>query len=237
MKWRLIIDSKLDPYYNMAVDESIMQSFAVMKQPVLRFYDWTANSVSIGYFQRTQEVISSIDVACPQIVRRPTGGGAVVHGEDITFSIVFAQKSIAGRVIDSYRKINESIIRKIKRNTGFSILNDSFLTEKQDSPRLCFTQPTKYDILWNNEKIGGSAQRRKNEVVLHQSSFYYKKCLPETDIPEPESRSLFVNYISEAVFDLFDASFEHDCLTECEKKLANDLFVHRYSQKEWNYLR
>lgn len=236
MKWRLIVDGKLDPYYNMAVDEAIMQAQEVCAQPVLRFYDWTGNCVSIGYFQRVCELMESFDLANSQIVRRPTGGGAVIHGQDITFSVVFPQKSFGGRIIDSYRAINESIIKSIKKNEGFSILNTALKTERQDAPRLCFAQPTKYDILWNNEKIGGSAQRRKNGVVLHQSSFYYEKCIDHCSNPQSQ-RNTFISYISQALSSLFETDFEPDGLTALEKTLANGLLINRYSKKEWNYLR
>ncbi len=228
---RLIVHPKLNPFYNMAVDESILRSSTQETPPTLRFYEWEGTPVSIGYFQPAKTVKRLLSART--LVRRPTGGGAVVHNGDITFSLIFHESEFKMPVVESYRQINLSIIKQIGLQKNLRLINtDNPAQKKQKQPGLCFKEPTKYDIIWNNIKIGGSAQRRKNRIVLHQSSFFYKKC----NLAK-YTRSDYIQMIQQAVESLFDRDFSVQNLTSLEEKLANRLLTDRYSKSAWNYHR
>ncbi len=239
---RLIVDKADDPYWNMAVDEALMDecSRAGSLYPVLRFYEWSIPSVSIGYFQSASKILADLKSGKKYfLVRRPTGGGAVVHDKDVTFSLIFPEKLLTGAVIDSYRLINESIVRSIAGSQAVILYDDTVATGKQGAPKFCFNEPTRYDIIWKSLKIGGSAQRRRMGYVLHQSSFFYTKCAElfcsaggENDI-----RRLVRRSIARAVESLFGVTLREDNLTENETACAHKLRESRYSTEEWNFFR
>lgn len=236
--WRLIVDHAQNPYYNMAVDEALLISCSREPRPCLRFYEWEGCAVSIGYFQSVRDIEKSLNIPVPAtIVRRPTGGGAVVHTDDITFALVCPESYLPGPVIDSYRSINEHIIRNMEQSDQFRLIPNDHHAHKQNSPRFCFEEPTRYDILWRNIKVGGSAQRRRQGTVLHQSSFFYKKCCDVINSSNPSLRVSFMKIIENAVADLFGATFYSSSLTESETRTARELCTSRYATREWNFSR
>lgn len=237
--WRLIEHGQGDPYWNMAVDEMLLDT-AADSVPVLRFYAWDKPSVSIGYFQQIDAIRSQL----PQdtgytIVRRPTGGGAVIHDTDVTFSLVIPESLAAGAVVDSYRLINESIIRTLAGNDTLYLHPDAPAGGSQSAPRFCFKEPTRYDIIWQSVKIGGSAQRRRRGYILHQSSFFYNKCPDLIDLSagEQKARANVRSSITQSIEKLFDITFSHCVLTDQQIGYARNLVSTRYAAAAWNRAR
>lgn len=242
MYLRVIFHKKSSPFYNMAVDEAI--SVTCEKNnfiPVLRFYEWAENSVSIGYFQKMQEVEkklpSTIDYT---IVRRPTGGGAVIHNDDITFSLTAAENFFEGPVINSYNMINKSIIDSIdidgKNMLGLLKTKNSSVLSSPLSSKFCFKEPSKYDILWDNLKVGGSAQRRKNKIVLHQSSFFYKKLLKNNKTIQ-SLKPDFIEMIVRGLSEMLNLSYKKSDLFNNEQEQAKFLLSTKYNLNKWNFMR
>ncbi|RJP55936.1 MAG: lipoate--protein ligase family protein [Candidatus Auribacter fodinae] len=240
VQWRLFIDTDHDPYWNMAVDESLLISCSAGGCPTLRFYRWTGNAVSIGYFQSARKVRAELpDTENAVIVRRPTGGGAVLHGEDITFSLSCPETFFKGDVIDSYRRINGAIIKRLQGTSSLSLVDPVIPSaSRQADPGFCFVQPTRYDIALDTEKVCGSAQRRRDGALLHQSAFYYKQCFRQyNSIPDNELREQFVLAIRDAISSLFGILFLELPLTDRELAAAQELYDTRYSRAEWNFSR
>ncbi len=239
---RVIVDGAHDPYRNMAIDESLMLQCPEQNNiPVVRFYQWSIPSVSIGYFQSATEILSGIEESSRYtLVRRPTGGGAVLHDNDVTFSIIFPENLLRTAVIDSYRMINESIIRCLTGNDGISLHDDDLQAGKQGAPTFCFNEPTRYDIIWKSIKIGGSAQRRRKGYVLHQSSFFYTKS-PElfgNDITDEQEIRLQVRQsICQALSTLFAIPLHDDTVTDAETSCSERLLSSRYATEKWNFSR
>src|SRR5690242_13278 len=104
-QWRLIVDSPMVGAYNMAVDEAIMLSVSDGKSlPTLRLYDWSPLCLSLGYGQRLRDAdLYRIDTAGWQIVRRPTGGKAILHGNELTYSVAIPKdhELAQGDVVES----------------------------------------------------------------------------------------------------------------------------------------
>lgn len=230
--WRLISDAESDPYYNMAVDESLLISVGAGGQPALRFYQWRGEAVSIGYFQSYDEIRAGLDADIDYtIVRRPTGGGAVIHDTDITFSIIWPERYLQGKVIDSYRAINTAIVDTL-RHASLNVLDPDYYPGKRvGRPGFCFQEPTRYDILLNETKICGSAQRRRHGAALHQASFY--PTLLPADM-QHLSRTQYMDLICAAVEAVFGVELLRGYLTDDEAQCAQNLTEERYATIEWN---
>ncbi|MEO8205101.1 MAG: hypothetical protein ABI615_02900 [Chthoniobacterales bacterium] len=145
---------------NMAIDEALLRHCT---QPVVRFYQWKAPTLSVGYFQPLAEA-GKQDMP---IVRRWTGGGMVYHGGDRTFSIAAPRDTELGILSPeiSYRYIHEGMIRAFGKN-GLRLAE----CEDRLSGAACFQSPALHDVLQDAKKIAGGAQRRSRAGVLHQGS-------------------------------------------------------------------
>src|SRR5690242_15019122 len=165
--WCLLKSEPGTPAFNMAMDETLLETVAQKDGPILRFYGWSEPAASFGYFQKYAE-IERVTLLRP-LVRRPTGGGVVPHGSDLTYSVVFPANHewYAFTAKESYRRIHEWI------QASFASLSIS--TELADCCRKehsgqCFLGYEQYDVLWNGQKIAGAAQRRTRSGLLIQGS-------------------------------------------------------------------
>src|SRR3989337_3700348 len=174
--WRLIRDGFHDGLYNMAVDEAIAEtSEKGISPPTLRFYGWKSPTLSIGYSQRLNNKIDTeycrknkID-----IVLRPTGGRAVLHDKEVTYSIASPKNNphFPDNISGTYRVIGEALLK------GLSFLNieaklTSTVSSQQSAVRnpSCFATTSQYEITVDGKKLIGSAQRRfKNSFLQHGS--------------------------------------------------------------------
>jgi lipoate-protein ligase A len=160
----------------MAIDEAVFRLNGLEGlPPTLRFFGWTPPAVSLGYFQRTFQEID-VDFCRREgidIVRRPTGGKAVLHDQELTYSLVAAvdHPLFAGSILETYRVISGCILEALKRlglapemvSEGRSALGTSM-------EAYCFAAPSKYELLVEGRKICGSAQVRAGGVFLQHGS-------------------------------------------------------------------
>ena len=160
---------------NMAVDEAL--AGLSPDRATLRFYTWDAPALSIGYFQR----IAEIDLAaCHQLgvtlVRRPTGGRAVLHRLDLSYCLVLPLRSpwTAVSIAESYHRINACMQR------GFEILGmaasigpGQVWTSSRRSSPFCFSTIADQEVLVGGKKVIGSAQRRFPGALLQQGSILF----------------------------------------------------------------
>ncbi|MBI3327957.1 MAG: lipoate--protein ligase family protein [Nitrospinae bacterium] len=177
-RWRLLNTGPSDGFTNMAVDEAILEACAAGKvSPTLRFYMWSPPALSLGY---GQPIEAAIDLArCRalgiDIVRRPTGGRAVLHEHEVTYSVVIREDDprVASGVLASYLTMSQALMR------GFSYLDinaellplrrPTSLPADAESPA-CFTTPSSYEVAVGGRKVVGSAQRRVHGVILQHGS-------------------------------------------------------------------
>ncbi len=171
--WRLIISSPNTGPWNMAVDEAVMESVAAQDQPpTLRLYAWWPYCLSLGHAQSIKEV----DQECLRhsgwdIVRRPTGGRAILHADELTYSIcaLFNDPLIGGGVIESYRTISAGLLRALEMLGLAADSKPKNQGEKHLSrDPVCFQYPSDYEITFGGKKLIGSAQaRRMNTLLQH----------------------------------------------------------------------
>ena len=173
-KWRLLDTGNSSGAMNMAIDEAIL--IACQKgivPPTLRFYGWNKPTVSLGLFQNADESINIKECSRQsiEVVRRMTGGRAVLHEKELTYSItsktdnLLFPSDIKGR----YRVIAEAILGGLLRvgiNGKFSTISGKKLPK---SP-LCFSSPSSYEILIDGKKLVGSAQRVLTDTFLQHGS-------------------------------------------------------------------
>lgn len=167
--WLLWRDGVHSPALCMALDEALLLTARERGRPVLRFYDWDRPAVSIGYVQRFD--------AAPRhgyaVVRRPTGGGVVYHDVDLTYTVVVPPSHWLTRVdrVESYAYVNRGVIAALAQaNLSATLSSDEIPREVDRATMVCFTNPTRYDVMSGSEKLAGAAQRRTRDGILHQGS-------------------------------------------------------------------
>ena len=218
----------------MAIDEMLMLSEAGQGTlPVLRFYGWEEPSITAGYFQKVEHVAKKFDAYKKGIpvTRRLSGGGAVLHGEDLTFSLCLPLPSpyFPTDVKSSYLKINEAVRAGLKADypeIDYADCRTVPSEKSQSKERICFDSPACYDLLWNGRKILGSSQRRIGGHLLHQATLFLNAD------KEFLTRSILRGF--EAVWKI---GFEESELSGEELDQARRIEETRYASPDWAVLR
>ena len=222
---------------NMAIDEVLIENIG--DTPILRIYGWRPAAVSIGYFQSIREEVdlekcSKIGV---DVVRRLTGGGAVLHETELTYS--FITKQYPQNIMESYRWICETIVISIKRlgfDASFVPLND---------------------IVVKGKKVSGSAQTRRKGVLLQHGTLLLDvdvdKMFCVLKVPSEKFKDKIIKDVKERVTSLagttfeemasslktsfatkFDAKLLADTMSTKEINHAKWLAERKYNSREWN---
>jgi lipoate-protein ligase A len=171
-QWRLIIHPPADGSWNMAVDESLLESvIAGDSPPVLRLYAWSPPCLSLGYAQPIGDVdLTYLNQQKWSITRRPTGGRAILHTDELTYSVISPIDTplLHGTILESYQVISKALLMTLQ------LLGLSATADKQNSQiagsvqPVCFEVPSNYEITVNHQKVIGSAQaRRQNALLQH----------------------------------------------------------------------
>lgn len=252
MIWRLLFTGHKDAHLNMALDESIMVHVGEgASPPTIRLYGWSPPAVSIGYFQGLEEEVNL--EMCKNLgvdyVRRITGGGAVFHEHEVTYSISIPEisPSIPHNILESYKVICQGIIHGLSELgivAEFVPLND---------------------IIVNSKKISGSAQTRRNHTILQHGTVLIdtdvEKMFSLLRVPSEKIKDKLIKDVKERVTSINsilskEVSFEDVCsalargfersfniemekgeLKETEISLANEIKKARYSNPIWNQRR
>lgn len=157
----------------MGLDEALLHTAASKGIATLRLYTWQGPWLSLGYAQRhfADERIAECERAGVGVVRRTTGGRAVLHGSDLTYSIAAPESMLRPGLRNSYDQVATALLAAI-RSLGAS--RASRVPERRDAPRSkefdCFAQPAGDEIVVGGHKLVGSAQRRRGGAVLQHGS-------------------------------------------------------------------
>ncbi|MFB6465841.1 biotin/lipoate A/B protein ligase family protein [Cytobacillus sp. Hz8] len=209
-KWLFIDSGHCSPFYNMALDEALLDWHSHGDiPPVIRFYGWNPATLSIGYFQKAEKEINFDAVKEHQLgfVRRPTGGRGVLHEHELTYSVIVTEDhpDMPKTVTEAYKVISEGILRGFQ-NLGlaayFSIPRTDQEKEALKSPRsaVCFDAPSWYELVVEGRKVAGSAQTRQKGVILQHGSILL-------DLDEDKLFSLF-KYPNERVRERMQKGFK-----------------------------
>lgn len=153
----------------MARDEALLLSRET--RPTLCFYTWAPAALSLGYFQRWNEVAER--TRAPAVVRRASGGGAIHHARELTFAVAapLDHPLYRGALPESYARVHETLAHALARLGVRAVLRGArALRSDRPGSAMCFHESTALDLAWDDAKGVGSAQRRTRGRVLHHGS-------------------------------------------------------------------
>jgi lipoate-protein ligase A len=172
--WRLLRSTPADGATNMAVDEAILRAVAAGKVPLtLRLYAWEPPCLSLGRAQSVADVdLNALQAAGFDLVRRPTGGKAILHVDELTYSVVApqAEPRVAGGIVESYRRLSAALVRGLDRLGIVGLAADQRAENRLLEGPVCFESPSDYEITVGGRKLVGSAQMRAQGTVLQHGA-------------------------------------------------------------------
>ncbi len=224
----------------MAVDEALLRS-AAAGQTTLRFYEWDAPTLSLGYFQSygdRQQHLASRQCAC---VRRSSGGGAILHDAELTYSFTApADGSTAGRWESLYDLFHESLIRALAQWGLQANRSPGVDWQGAAPPFLCFQRRARGDVVIGRHKICGSAQRRHRAALLQHGSVILQRSsyAPEIDgLEQISGQPLSSRQLAEAwrgeIGAAAAAGWTIDELSPAERAQAEEIRRERFANSAW----
>lgn len=265
-EWRILPFRKAGAAENMAIDEAIFRETVRKKSsPTLRFYGWQVPALSIGYFQDYEKEVDA--EACGQfgveIIRRPTGGKAVLHEQELTYAVIAGSDSplFPPDILETYRLISDCIAKGLSE-VG---IRAEMETDGRPAPdgalrASCFSFPARYELCVGGRKICGSAQTRSHGVFLQHGSLLLafdplRTCavmLPHRD-PGKEADRLrkavtsvgeeagcpvnekdLCAALKKGFEQVLGIRFREGNLTPEEQRLADELIARKYGGGCWN---
>jgi lipoate-protein ligase A len=244
--WRIVQCPAGRGDWNMAVDAALAESVAARGECCLRFYSWEPATLSLGYFQS----LASRDTHpasrdCP-LVRRATGGGAIVHDREITYSFAApADSPLATPAPALYRLLHQTLIRALNHwRLSATLCAPTTSKPPAVEPFLCFQRRADGDVLLDGWKIAGSAQRRRRGVVMQHGSVLLGRSPATPELPGVVDLGGEVVIAAELV-----AAWRAELAGQCqvcwrsdplgtdELQRAEQLADQTYRQAEWTHRR
>lgn len=264
--WYFLNSGPLDAATNMAIDEALLHWHKKGDlPPVLRFYGWKKPSLTVGYFQNVTKTIdfSGVSKHNCDFVRRLTGGSAVLHDQELTYSIIVDETNpkIPKTIQEAYYVLSQGILEGYK-NLGIEAYFALSNLENRNRSSVCFETPALYEMIVDGKKIAGNAQTRKYGVLLQHGSIpiqfdihmlfdlfsypskrvrkrqmeqFIKKAVSINDITKEEHT---YNSVSEAFLHGFQKGLHIEVesfqLSAEQWKEVNHLVQTKYGTREWN---
>ena len=168
---RVIIEAEArSGAWNMAVDEALLESAITDGVATLRWYQWSEPTVSLGYFQKSAELTGNLLLSRLPAVRRLSGGGAILHDDELTYSVAIpANQKLFERPEQLYGIVHDSIVSSLCE-MGFPVSPRGQTLKRPDEPLLCFLRQDSHDLTLGGNKVLGSAQRRRRGAILQHGS-------------------------------------------------------------------
>lgn len=175
MIWRLIHTPPSTGAWNMAVDEAILAHiYRGEAKPTLRLYAWNPPCLSLGHAQPFKDVdMERLKSHGWDVVRRLTGGRAILHTDEITYSVTGStdEEILSGGVMESYNRLSKALLYAVQSlSLPVQVEEANHKTASQNLNPVCFEVPSSYEITVDGKKLIGSAQARKKEGVLQHGS-------------------------------------------------------------------
>jgi lipoyl(octanoyl) transferase len=174
--WRLLITPAAPGAWNMALDEAILEAVEQNLAPAtLRLYAWDPPCLSIGYAQPSTDIdFNRLESEGWDWVRRPTGGRAILHTDEFTYSVIAPQSDprVSGGVLESYRRLSTALLKALHNmNIPAESQQNNQVERNQGDAAVCFEVPSNYEIVVKGKKLIGSAQARRKNAVLQHGTF------------------------------------------------------------------
>ena len=263
--WRLLLTPPARGAWNMAVDEALLESVGRGESlPALRLYAWQPPCLSLGYAQPFSDVdIPRLKERGWELVRRPTGGRAILHTDELTYSVIAPpdEPRLAGTLLESYNHLAQALLAALRLlGLPVEMQERSAASQAGNTNPVCFEAPSTYEITVGGKKLVGSAQARRKEGVLQHGSLPLTGDLARLidclTLPEAEADALRRSLAGHAItaeaaagrpisfaeaMAALEAGFAaalaitlvSGALTEAEQTWAAELARDKYAHPEW----
>ena len=227
----------------MSVDEALLASAVSVSFPTtLRFYQWDEATLSLGYFQRLGDRTQHQASDSCSLVRRTTGGGAILHHHELTYSLTTSVRNRLSRAAeDFYFLVHQSLVDALAtRGVHCQLHEPSGLSPVSHEPFLCFERRSMGDVILGRAKIGGSAQRRHKGCLLQHGSVLLATTPYAPELPGLETLTGLGVLAQELVVDWTSAiekrlgnRFERGRLTSEETGWAKFFARSKFGREKW----
>lgn len=250
---------------NMAIDEAILLAQQVQPNPTLRFYEWSSAALSFGYFQ---DIASEVDVeACHAdgiaLVKRMTGGGTVVHGWELTYTLILPRAAAEMNISEAYQGIGESLAKAFQKLgvpvQCYAVGSDSCRAVRNSTypaeMNICLTNPAEHDVMSDDKKLAGVSVRRNRSGMMFQGyisldmppPFILKHVSKDPAVQQSvrerstalnrDGRSITRDALIQAVSETFEVgiAFNAGKLSSTEWTQAETLVETKYATTAWNF--
>ena len=249
---RLLTDPPASGAWNMAVDEVLLESAASGGAAALRLYAWEEPTLSLGYFQTAaQRTEHAASLSCP-LVRRSSGGGAIIHDRELTYSLAMPhRRARSTSASELYDLVHESLVETFAQlglTAGMFRPADGGCAPAgragNAEPFLCFQRRSCGDIVSGEAKIVGSAQRRKQRAVLQHGSILLARSAAAPELPGirelagvPLQRDDLADRWLPALAARLNCRFIRGELTALEQRQVRQIAAERYGSEEHSHRR
>jgi lipoate-protein ligase A len=174
--WRLVVSDSADGPTNMGIDEAILESVTNGEAPAtLRLYRWQPPTLSLGFAQPAADVdMHVVKDRGWGLVRRPTGGRAILHTDELTYALIApaASRHVSGGVLASYQHLSQGLRRGLQLlGLEVEVRSEETMSAAQRANPVCFEVPSAYELMVAGKKVIGSAQLRRQGGVLQHGTF------------------------------------------------------------------
>ncbi len=243
--------------WNMALDEALVLSCEREPRTTLRFYQWARPTLSLGYFQSVSEIdLTECQRRGFEWIRRPTGGRAVLHHHELTYSVIAPISLLGESVSRSHEKISRALALGLEHLGVKAELAHRRAFGAGHLKAACFATPALVELTVQGKKVVGSAQMRtKKSLLQHGSIPLTIDCdalaavlkLPAaarrlrqkaTGLADSLAREPTLEELKYALIKgferVFEAEFRAEGLSSQERALATRLYTEKYSTWAWN---
>lgn len=242
---------------NMGIDEAILLAQQEQPNPTLRFYEWSSPAFSFGYFQ---DIDSEVDVAACradgiELVKRMTGGGTVVHGWELTYTLILPRTAAEMGISEAYRCIGDSLVKAFQKLGVPAQCYATCPDSSEIAPNICLTNPAEHDVMSDDKKLAGVSVRRNRGGILFQGyisldmppPFILKRVSKNPEVQQSvhekstainrDGHSITRDALIQAVSETFDIgiAFNSGELSLTERTQAETLVETKYATAAWNF--
>jgi lipoate-protein ligase A len=239
-EWRWIPSRTAGPAGNMAVDEALLRADPVV--PTFRAYRWEPHTVSLGYFQEVdREAVARHTAGGLGLVRRPTGGKAICHADELTYCLVWpaGESRLPRNAEEAYRTVHGAFVRafsKLGVQAEFRAESRLESDTGAEDEFWCFYESTSFDLVLGGRKLVGSAQRRAGRGFLMHGSIPLG---PNGSTPEAAHAGVPFDVLEAELVAALSGElatrFRPGDISEEEQALAKRLSESRYSEDRWTW--
>jgi lipoate-protein ligase A len=240
----LIVDHPASGAWQMAVDEVLLETAASGGISSLRFYQWSEPTLSLGYFQSQADRAKHGASRGCQLVRRQTGGGAIVHDVELTYCLALHMPERSAAAAARLYQVAHTALADVLAARGVEVTVLKGRQEERNEaskPLLCFERRALGDVLLGDSKICGSAQRRLKGAVLQHGSLLLGRSESAPELPGlaelTGKRWKVEDFIEPWARELADRLALHwtdDALSPEELSRVRSLAIEKYSAASWN---